>query len=339
MRGKNEPRETRGDGSPQTRPQPGDAPIPVAIVGTAPEGRDVAAAILRHHALELVACTGGPASAAVGDEGKVARDLRDALKRAKGGAVVLCVGSSLDEVEEPLEAALAAGLHVVAVCDELAYPWFADPEYAATIDERASEQGVGVLGVGSAFGGVLERLAATLGSATGGLRRVEAGSALRWELGDDALLQRLGVGSTEAAFERGVDEGTIGAVGLSEICALVAEGLDLPLDEVEETIDPILAEAAIQVGEISIAAGAVCGLRQIAQGFDEGREVLRLSFEAGPTLEPKTWIRLEGATPLELTLPGGLTADALGWAVANSIPTVVQSEPGLLSVLDLPAGR
>lgn len=336
MRGKNG--NQKSDGA-EPKGQPGEGAIPVVIVGAAPEGRAVAAAILRHHQLELVACTEGPAAEVLPGGRGVVRDLRGALAQARGGVVVLCVGPSLDDVEGPLEAALDAGLHVVAVCDELAYPWFTDSEFATAVDERAADLAVGVLGVGSAFGGVMERLAATLGSAAGELRQVRGGSSLRFEHADEAQLKRMGVGATETAFERAVDEGDIGVVGLSEACALLAEGLDLPLDEVEETIDPIIAETATRVGGLSVAAGAVCGLRQIAQGFDEGREVVRLTFEAGPSLEPNTWIRIEGAMPLELTLPGGLSAEAMGWAVANSIPTVVQAEPGLLSVLDLPAGR
>lgn len=308
-------------------------------MGQAPSSAIVASALRRHHQLDLVAVTeaGG---AAKGASGRQAPSLRRGLEPAAGGVAVICAGPTLDDVEGPLFAAIDAGLHVVALCDELVHPWFSDPDLAERIDDRAAARGVAVLGIGATFGGILDRLAATLGGATGALRGVVGGRVVGWDdASDEALLRRAGVGTTEDAFERGVDGGTIGVVGLSESCALVAEGLDLSIDEVEETIDPIVAQQPIQVGKVTIPAGSVQGLRQVARGFDEGREVVRLSFEVGPSLESKAWVRLEGAPDLELALPGGISEEAIGWTVANAIPTVVQSDPGLLSVLDLPAGR
>ncbi len=38
--------------------------------------------------------------------------------------------------------------------------------------------------------------------------------------------------------------------------------------------------------------------------------------------------------------PGGIAGDrATAWTMVNSIPALVTAEPGLLTVLDLPAGR
>ena len=51
-------------------------------------------------------------------------------------------------------------------------------------------------------------------------------------------------------------------------------------------------------------------------------------------------IELEGDPGIRVTIPGGTPGDrATCWTVVHAAPLVHGSEPGLISVLDLPAGR
>ena len=62
-------------------------------------------------------------------------------------AVVTTV-SDLQALYPTLEQAMEGGLNVVSTCEELAYPWDADPELAGRIDDLAKANRVSVLGTG-----------------------------------------------------------------------------------------------------------------------------------------------------------------------------------------------
>ena len=156
----------------------------------------------------------------------------------------------------------------------------------------------------------------------------------------EALLQKIGAGLTEEAFDARAERDEIGHVGLAESCALAALGLGLDCDEVEEELAPVIAEEDVP-GAIPVKAGQVAGVAQSARGFSEGREVIRLDLTIAAGAEPAgDVIRIEGEPNVELRIEGGMPGEAAtAWAVVNCVPSVIRSEPGLLTVLDLPSGR
>ena len=338
-----------------SRGQPGrgataeeEASLPAVVVGLGAIGRLVAAFVVQHPDLELVGAadeelTGTSLAELIpgAPDVPIAPNGSTAYRKARGGVAFLCTGSLLEEVSTEVEAAVRAGLHVVSSCEELANAEFVDPELAELIDRSARRNGVAVLGTGVNPGFILDRLPVTLGSVVGEVRRVEGLRVVDASSRREALQEKLGLGLTAEEFEALTEEGEVGHVGLSESCALLVDGLGLQVDEVEEEIDPLLAEGRIVSGSWTIEPGRVRGLRQVAKGFDEGREVARLTLELRLGLEnPRDWFRIEADPPIEMLIPGGIEGDrATAWALINAAPRVASAEPGLLTVLDLPAGR
>lgn len=325
-----------------------EAAIPVVVVGLGELGVRVVASALQHPELSLVG---------VADPERAGRRLAESIpgapdlviersaeglyRKAKGGAALICGGSLLDEVAPEIRSAVRAGLHVVSSCEELVHPWFVDPELAEDLDRLARKSGVAILGTGWNPGFMLDRLVVTLGAVMGEVRHVEA--SLKESVSGNAhpLWRKIGAGLTLDEFEKGIEEGSIGHVGLAESCGLVVDGLALDVEEIEEEIDAIVAEREVVAGDRSIPAGRVRGIRQVARGIEEGREVVRLELELAVELDSAGGrIRIEGDPPLELTIPGRIESErAAAWSIVNAVPRVAAAESGIIEVLDLPAGR
>lgn len=316
----------------------GEGPIPVVLVGQGEGSHTIARALLAHPELQLVALV-SKSKATLPEAPKIPIIARaaEAFSRVKGGVAVLGRGHRLEEIARELLMAVEAGLSVVSTCEELIHAPLVDPEFSEKIDELAWRRGVSVLGVGLHPGFFFDRLAATVASAVGHPQRVEAervvdAASSAW------TLRASGVGLTEAEFDREVEAERLGQPGLSESCGLLAEGLGFELDEVEEAVDPILAETEVEKGGVRVERGRVLGLCQVARGFEEGKELVRLQVKISLGEAPADRLRIEGLPPIALEIPGGIPEDpALGWVVANSIPLLQSAGPGLLSVLDLPA--
>lgn len=325
----------------------GASGIPTVVMGLGDIGQAIARAALEKPELRLVAAVdpahagkrleevlGSPAPSLV-----VAPDPASALASARGGLVLHATHSSFEAILPDLQRAVRAGLSVVSTCEELAYPWLRHEERSEPLDALCEKHEVAVIGVGVNPGFALDRLPAFLSQVTGPVRHVRARRVQDATSRRPALQRKIGMGLTEEAFHAAVDRGELGHVGLSESAMLAALGCGFELDEVEEELVPLLAEEDVEAA-VPVRAGQVAGLQQIARGFTDGAErvCLELVLVAGAEA-PCDEIELEARPPVRLRLEGGLAGDeATAWAVVNAAPAVATMR-GLVTVLDLPAGR
>ena len=155
-----------------------------------------------------------------------------------------------------------------------------------------------------------------------------------------ALQQKIGAGLDEDAFHEAAERGEVGHVGLAESAALVAAGLGLELDEVEEELLPLVAQDDEPAGAVPVRRGQVAGVQQTARVFAEEREVVRLELTlALGAEEPRDEVDVDAEPPVRLVIPGGIPGEeATVAAVINAVSAVTELR-GLVTVLDLPAGR
>src|SRR5207245_3104540 len=107
------------------------------------------------------------------------------------------------------------------------------------------------------------------------------------------------------------------------------------------SIDAEEGEEGTEGGGCTGPEGGIVGLKQVARAFHDGKEVavLDLTIALGAP-QPRDEIELEGDPGIRILIPGGTPGDkATAWTVVHAAPLVQGSEPGLISVLDLPAGR
>jgi len=326
------------------------APIRVVHFGLGPIGLGVARLVAERPGLRSIGAidvnpelAGQSLGQALGTpnpppEPVISGDAPAVLNGAKGAVVVHCTGSSLERVLPQLLAVVEAGASVVSTCEELSFPWTAQPELARRLDDAARSNGVAVLGTGVNPGFAMDYLPLVL---SGVARRIDAVTVHRVQ---DAGVRRLplqrkvGAGMTPDEFRRKAAAGELGHVGLRESAQALAAALGWPLTKLDETIEPVIAERPTPSGLGDIAVGGVTGLRQTAIGHLDGRTVISLTLEMAVGLpDMRDDIRISGDPELRMIVPGGLHGDvATAAIVVNAIPGVLQAAPGLRVMADLP---
>ncbi len=252
--------------------------------------------------------------------------------------VVHTTSSYLPNVMDELLACLSAGCCVVSTCEELAYPYRKHPELSARLDAAAKEEGVALVGTGVNPGFVMDKLVLVLSAVA---QRVDFARAVRIVDASKRRLplqKKIGAGMTTEEFRAQVAAGVIKHHGLPESIAMVADGLGFALDEITETIEPVIATEFVKTEFLEIVPGQVAGVHQIARGIWEGEDkiFMELQMYVGAK-QPADMVELRGEPNLTLTIPGGTHGDLATAAVAvNAIPAILAATAGLRTVSDLP---
>ncbi|HLW97082.1 MAG TPA: hypothetical protein VKR82_00435 [Candidatus Acidoferrales bacterium] len=252
--------------------------------------------------------------------------------------VVHSTSSSLPSVMDQLLECLAAESCIVSTCEELSYPFRKYPELSKKLDEEAKTWGVALVGTGVNPGFVMDKLAITLSSVSQhiehakSIRVVDAGKRRL------PLQKKIGAGMSVEEFRGQVAAGVIKHHGLPESIAMVADALGFDVDEITETIEPMVAREHVKTEYLEVAPGQAAGVHQIARGLVKGEEkiYMELQMYVGAR-DPHDTIELTGTPGLKLTIPGGTHGDlATAAVVVNSIPSILAAQAGLRTSRDLP---
>ena len=222
----------------------------------------------------------------------------------------------------------------------MSYPYRTHPELAAQIDKEAKDWGVALVGTGVNPGFVMDKLVITLAAVS---QRIEHAKALRIVDASKRRLplqKKIGAGMSVEEFRAKVAEGVIKHVGLPESVAMVSDGLGLGVDEIIETIEPMVATERVQTEYLTVEPGQAAGVHQIARGLAAGKEVvyMELQMYVGAK-DPADTVTLTGHPNISLTIPGGSHGDIATASVAvNSIPVILNAPAGLSTAKDLPIG-
>ena len=326
-------------------------PVPVVVMGLGFIGQEIARAAHASPELTLVGAVdrspllvGRKVGELIGVPSiafKVSSQLEEALGRHRGAVLLHATGSRLPQVMDQLLAAIRAGLSVVSTCEELSFPHLKHSDLAERLEREAKKANVSVLGTGVNPGFVLDRLVATAGQVCGEIRRVSATRVVDARSRREALQRKIGAGLSEDEFTELAEKEQIGHVGLTESAALCALGLGIDCDDFEEEIVPMIAEEDISGAAFPVSKGRVAGICQTAIGLDGEQERVRLQLTIAVGAEnPRDHIAIESDPPIELEVKGGVAGDrATANVVVNAAPRMTSADAGLLTVLELPAGR
>ena len=268
----------------------------------------------------------------------VSGDAAATLAEARPEVVLHATSSALAKVSEQLAQVARSGVHVVSTCEELAYPWTAQPQLAAELDAAARRAGVTLLGTGVNPGYAMDALPLMLTAPCAAVRGVRVLRVVDAARRRGPLQRKVGAGLTPAEFEARVKSGLVRHVGLPESLHMLATRLGWRLDKMDDSIAAVLADAPISTEFVEVAAGQVAGVRQVARGFMGGREMLNLELQmyvGAP--DPRDSVEIDGDPPVQMTIAGGLHGDvATAAIVLNAASSVIRAAPGLASMAEVP---
>lgn len=268
---------------------------------------------------------------------KIAGSVEDALAGKVAEVAVVTTTSSLEKAKSQILEIVSLGVNVVSTCEELSFPWKTLPTIAEEIDEVANVQGVSVLGTGVNPGFMMDLLPLAMTAVCRDVKRITVSRIQDARHRRLPFQRKIGAGLTPEQFDAKKAEGTLRHVGLTESMHMIAARLGWELTHTEDTIEPVMAESAVETKDLRIEAGQARGVNQIGRARVGEDEVITLIFRAAVAEpDPHDRIQIEGDPPIDLRIDGGVNGDVATCAIAvNAISSVVRARPGLRTMADI----
>jgi len=245
-----------------------------------------------------------------------------------------------------LKYVLEKKINVISTAEEMAYPQAQNPDLASELDKIARENGVSILGTGINPGLIMDLLVVVLTGCMTDVEHIEAKRVNSLSPFGHAVMEEQGVGITVEEFEKGVKDGTLaGHVGFTESIGMISDAIGWKLDKLEQQMAPIITNVDRKSKYGFAAAGNVAGVSMTGQGFVDGE--VKIDMIHPQQIEPEMvgthtgdYITIKGTPEVNMSIKpeveGGLGTIAM---CVNMIPQVINAEPGLKTMIDLPVPR
>ncbi len=259
----------------------------------------------------------------------------------------LCATDSFTQKAFPrLKYVLEQKVNVISTAEEMAYPKAQNPELAKELDRIAKENGVSILGTGINPGLIMDLLVVCLTGCMTDVEYVEAKRVNSLSPFGPAVMEEQGVGITVEDFNKGVADGSLaGHVGFSESINMIADAIGWNVEKLEQQMKPIVTTVDRKSPYGFAAAGNVAGVNMTGQGYVDGE--VKIDMIHPQQIEPEMegtftgdYITIKGTPEVNMAIKpeveGGLGTIAM---CVNMIPQVINANPGLKTMLDLPVPR
>ncbi len=273
-------------------------------------------------------------------------DINDIIYENSCDIALLATDSFTKNAFDKIKLCLENKINVISTAEEMAYPQAQSPELAQELEKIATKNGVTVLGTGINPGFVLDYLILALTGTCEDVESIKASRVNDLSPFGHAVMEEQGVGITKKEFEERNEKNDLaGHVGFPESIQMVADGLGIPLDKIEQTKDPIISNTSRQTPYAKVEPGNLAGIRQRGFGYSNGKLIIEMDHPQQILPEKENistgdYINIKGTADINLKItpeiPGGIGTIAM---CVNMIPQVINSEPGLKTMLDLPVPR
>ncbi len=325
--------------------------IKVAMFGLGPLGVAIAKGLLDKKGMKIVGAVDIAMDLSGKDLGevlnlgktlgvRVTTDGEGVLSRTKPDIAIVATRSSLEGIRNELNLCAKAAVDVVSTCEELSYPYYRYPDLSKEIDKLAKKHGIAILGTGINPGYLMDALPITLTGACLRVDRIKVTRMMDSSKRRIPFQKKIGTGLAPEEFTRMIRDKIItGHVGLAESIAMIAAALGWRLDLIKEfPPEPVITQRQIVTPYTTVKPGCAAGLKSLAHGIKDERPVIMLEFVAHAGVEEEyDAVSIEGLPNVNQKIIGGIHGDVGTVAVVlNMIPKVLNAEPGLYTMKDLP---
>ncbi|MBX5321245.1 MAG: hypothetical protein QHH12_05780 [Candidatus Bathyarchaeota archaeon] len=325
--------------------------VKAVLYGVGAVGSLIAKSLLEKEGLKIVGAVdvakdkvGKDLGEVLGLKGKlgitISNDVDKLFSATKADIAIHATSSYLRDTYHQIASLIKHGVNVISTCEELSYPYHSEPKLAKELDALAKKHDVTVLGTGINPGFLMDTLVITLTAVCQKIEKIEAVRVMNAATRRLPFQKKIGAGLTVEEFKQKIESGQIsGHVGLEQSIAMTADALAWKLEKIRaEPVEPVIAKEPVESEAIKVEAGKVAGLRQIARGFMNKKEVIVLDFQAYiGAKEEYDAITITGVPTIRQKIQPCVHGDMGTVAmVVNSIPKVLNAPAGLLTMKDLP---
>lgn len=255
----------------------------------------------------------------------------------KPEVAVITTVSSLERLIPQVEEVAKFGISVVSTCEELSYPWILQPELSKQLDDICKQYNIACLGTGVNPGFLMDYLPSVMISVSKDIEQITVERVQDATSRRTPFQQKIGAGLSLKAFKKKELEGTLRHVGLKESVYLLANSIGFNLDNVTESLEPVIAEKNVSSNVIKVKKDDARGVEQIAYGYINSDCKIKLHFKAAIG-EERSYdkITIKGTPSFSSEIEGGINGDIATCAITiNSIKSILKSSAGLHTMSDI----
>jgi len=268
----------------------------------------------------------------------ISTDADTVLSQTKPDVIFLATSSSLEAIRPQVKQCAEAGANVISSCEELSFPYRTDPQFTAEIDKIAKANQVTIISNGVNPGFVMDAWPLFMTGVCQQVKRIKAVRVQDASVRRGPFQNKIGAGCTAEEFQKRTADGSLKHAGLPESIAMVASGLGWKLDDITESIAPVISQKKVKTDFVNVEPGLAAGVRQIGKGIAAGKALVTMEFIAyvgAP--ESYDTIYIEGKPDMEIVIKGGIHGDiATAAMMVNTVPRVIAAPSGFITMKDLP---
>jgi 4-hydroxy-tetrahydrodipicolinate reductase len=250
--------------------------------------------------------------------------------------------SYLNQTFDQFVQILRHGIDVVSTCEELSYPYATQSgtDYANKLNNIAEENGVTLLGTGINPGFLMDTLPSFLTAVCEEVEEIYITRQMDAATRRVPFQKKIGAGLSLEEFNKEIELGRItGHVGLEQSIQMIANAMGWELDGITvDPVEPVILDEDVASEAIKVPKGYNAGSKQMANGVKDGKTVITTDFRAyiGAPEEFDS-INIKGVPPINQKISPCVHGDHGTIAITtNMIPHVINAEPGLKTMTDLP---
>lgn len=273
-------------------------------------------------------------------------DIDSLIHKDRCDICLLATDSFTKKAFPKLKFILERGVNVISTAEEMAYPKANEPALTMELDRIAKAHGVTVLGTGINPGMMMDVLVLMMTGVMADVQQIKVARVNSLSPFGETVMEEQGVGKSIEEYHELVSKGELaGHVGFKESAHMICDGLGLTDITFEQSMKPIITDIDRKSPYGFAKQGHVAGIDMEASVSHQGKLFLELRHPQ--QIEPQLggvftgdYIDITGNPHVHLSvkpeIDGGIGTIAI---CVNMIPHVINSRPGLKTMIDLPIPR